>query len=81
MTETKVTKVIDIDKEFVRAFYTEHREAREWIVAEIKKQKAMSGKQYFASFRTAFARQYLPELFSTKKKEKPSFLDELLAIE
>ena len=81
MNETKITKVIDIDKEFVKAYYTEHREAREWIVAEMTKQKEMSGKQYFAPFRTEFARQYLPELFSTKKKEKPSFLDELLAIE
>lgn len=81
MNETKITKVIDIDKNFVRAYYTEHREAREWIVAEIKKQKELNGRKYFAPFRTVFARQFLPELFSTKKKEKPSFLDELLAIE
>ncbi|MBQ3264302.1 MAG: hypothetical protein IJH07_00860 [Ruminococcus sp.] len=81
MTETKITKVIDIDKAFVKTYYTEHQEAREWIVAEIKKQKESKGRKYFAPFRTEFARQFLPELFSNKKKEKPSFLDELLAIE
>ncbi|MBQ9679842.1 MAG: hypothetical protein IJV48_04055 [Ruminococcus sp.] len=81
MTETKVTKVIDIDKKFVKAYYTEHREARAWIAAEMRKQKEKRGRKYFAPFRTEFARQFLPELFSTRKKEKLSFLDELLAIE
>lgn len=81
MEEKKVTKVLDINREFVEKFAAEASvNDILWIrerTARLMEEKGE--KAYFAAFRTEFAKRFIPEIIAEKKKpaKKPSMLDNL----
>lgn len=80
MEEKKVTKVLDINREFVEAFAAKASvDDILWIrerTARLMEEKGE--KAYFAAFRTEFAKKFMPEIIAEKKiVKKPSMLDNL----
>lgn len=81
--EKEITKVLDISSDFINEFYENASEVdKEWIAEQMEiavtaAEAKTAGKgevRYFASFRSAFATKYFPELFSTKKGQKKETL-------
>ena len=82
------TKVVAISRKFVEDFHaTAGREEQLWIESHIEaalekaiKEKGVEkgNKEYFAAFRTEFAKKFFPSLVAERKyKPKESLLDTL----
>lgn len=76
---TKITKVAQISKSFVKEFYsqtTTTAEQKTWIKTKIKEAEKKDKQHWFTIFRLEFAHEFCPDLF-----KKRNFIDELEEID